>query len=173
MLLLFFFHLICMCDLEYCQYNSDMSLLWKVFNYSWDCTRFPVTETQVLLAVIHRSHSFITFVELNDPKLMQWLALFKDNRSRTIPWTRPLAETGKAILSINHSSTAKWLSKTLDECAFSKEEPDPSMSYRDSVKSELKNPFKHFIGSFMAFSSSILYLRQPSRQNWIKLIPSR
>lgn len=115
---------------------------------------------QILLAVIHRSHScFAAFDEWNNPKLMQWLVLFKIRAMRTIPWTKPLTETGKVILSLNHLSTTKRLSGNLDQCAFSKEEPDPSMNCRDSVKSKPKQPFKPFPISFVAFSSSLLYAR--------------
>lgn len=131
-----------------------------------------MTEMQILLAVIHRSHScFAAFDEWNNPKLMQWLVLFKIRAMRTIPWTKPLTETGKVILSLNHLSTTKQLWGNLDQCAFSNEEPDPSMNCSDSVKSKLKQPFKPFAISVVAFSSSLLYVRQPPRQAWLKLLP--
>lgn len=49
--------LICLCNLDYCQYDSEV-LFFSVFNYSWDCAGLTVTEIQILLVIIQRSHSF-------------------------------------------------------------------------------------------------------------------
>lgn len=138
----FFFCLICLCNLEYCQYDSEV-LLCNVFSYSWDYAGFTVTEIQILLVATQRSHScFAAFDEWNRPRLMQWLVSFKVWEMRTI-LEEPLTETGKVILYLNDDSTTKWLSGNLGECEFSKE-PHPSRTNSDSVESELKNPFRHF-----------------------------
>lgn len=84
------------------------------------------------------------------------IGIIQSMRNENNTWTKPLTETGKVILYLNDHSTTKWLSGNLDECEFSNE-PHPSRTDSDSVTSELKNTFRHFLISF-------LYLQYPLPQ---------